>query len=422
MITPVEDNDFVLRSAAEELLAGAFACSLDQYLEGLAHIAAVALGREFVLQGNHLVQTAELHLFGYVIGQVARGVRAGPLAVFEHEGRVVLTLAHERERELVVLFGFGVIAHEDVGGQAAVGQDAPDGSHAVEIPGPGVLAVHEFEDAVATTLYGQVDVAADVGMRGNDVERLVAHILGVRGGEADAHGRIGFGHAGQEGREGNGGVVALGIGRMARVGVDVLSQQGDFFESALAEVAHFGQDALNVAAAFAPARVRHDAVVAEVVATAHDADESAYVSRMQTLRNDVFVGLGGGQVDVDSLLAQFGRGKELGQGEVGIGTGHQVGMVVLDEVLAYALGHASHDTDDERTGAVAAAVVEYLQAIEYFLLGIVANGAGVEQHGIGLVETFARLITGHLHDGSNDFAVGHVHLAAVCFDIQSFHE
>lgn len=55
------------------------------------------------------------------------------------------------------------------------------------------------------------------------------------------------------------------------------------------------------------------------------------------------------------------------------------------------------------------------------MLGIVAHRACVEKYSVGLVQTFARLVAGHFHDRGHHFAVGHIHLAAVCFDIEMFH-
>ena len=115
------------------------------------------------------------------------GVSAGAFTVFEHKGRVVTYLAHERERELVVFLSLTVVAHEDVGGKTTVGDDAADGLHTVHIPLAGVFAVHEFQDAVAATLHRQMDMFADVGLLGDDMQGFVAHVLGVRGSEAHPH-------------------------------------------------------------------------------------------------------------------------------------------------------------------------------------------------------------------------------------------
>jgi len=57
-----------------------------------------------------------------------------------------------------------------------------------------------------------------------------------------------------------------------------------------------------------------------------------------------------------------------------------------------------------------------LQAGNNPLFGIVAYRAGVYENGVGLFDIFAYRVIGHFHDGGDDFAVGHIHLATVCFD------
>ena len=90
----------------------------------------------------------------------------------------------------MILFRLAVETGENIGGKAAIGYDATDSRHPLQVPFTVVLAVHQLQYAAASALYRQVDVAADVRLLGNDVQRLVAHILGVRGGKADAQ----FGH------------------------------------------------------------------------------------------------------------------------------------------------------------------------------------------------------------------------------------
>ena len=62
-----------------------------------------------------------------------------------------------------------MIAHEDVGGESAIGNDAAYGRHAVEIPFTRVFAVHEFENTVGTALHGQMDVTAHVWLFGDNM-------------------------------------------------------------------------------------------------------------------------------------------------------------------------------------------------------------------------------------------------------------
>ena len=88
-----------------------------------------------------------------------------------------------------------------IGGDSSLRQDAADGRDAAEIPLAGVFAVHGLEHAVASALHGEMDMARYVGISGHHLQRLVAHILGVGGGEAYAHVGGGLRHHPQERRE-----------------------------------------------------------------------------------------------------------------------------------------------------------------------------------------------------------------------------
>ena len=77
----VEDNHLVLARTAEHLLGRPFAAAFNEHFKRLADVAAVALGAQFVLKGYHLLEPAQFHGLGHVVGQVARGVGAGALAV-----------------------------------------------------------------------------------------------------------------------------------------------------------------------------------------------------------------------------------------------------------------------------------------------------------------------------------------------------
>ena len=94
-------------------------------------------------------------------------------------------------------------------------------------------------------------------------------IAGVIGDEADA-GEAGevvyFFHYVGEGE----GLVAI----LIFVGVDGLAEQGDFFYTVFGELAAFVNDVIDGPRAFAAADVGYDAIAAEVVAAAHDANVS----------------------------------------------------------------------------------------------------------------------------------------------------
>ena len=111
-----------------------------------------------------------------------------------------------------------------------------------------------------------MDVLAHVGHVGNDVQCLVAHVLGVRRSKAHTHTRSSFGYLAQQHRESH----YLPVGALETVRIDVLPQQGHFLVAFLLQVGHLAQDAFHIAAAFAAPRIGNYAVSTEVIASAHD--------------------------------------------------------------------------------------------------------------------------------------------------------
>ena len=88
-------------------------------------------------------------------------------------------------------------------------------------------------------------------------------------------------------------------------------------------------------------------------------------------------------------------------------------MVLLDELLLGTLSHTAEDTDDDTSALLATNRVIVSDAVEDFLLGIVAHGAGIEEDRISQLGVFGQVEAVHLHDRSHDFAVGYVHLTAI---------
>ena len=68
----------------------------------------------------------------------------------------------------MILLRLVVVAHEDIRGETAVRDNPTDGCHTIHIPLTGVLTIHQLQDLVASALYGQVDVLADIGHLGDD--------------------------------------------------------------------------------------------------------------------------------------------------------------------------------------------------------------------------------------------------------------
>ena len=192
-----------------------------------------------------------------------------------------------------------------------------------------------------------------------------------------------------------------GRGVGIEIAVHVLSQKRDLAEAAGAEVGKLVEYALRLARALAAAGIRHDAVGAEIVASAHDADESRHSVRAYSHGNHVAVSLGGAEFYADGGMSGLHRLEKRREVEIGIGAGHEVNAVVGHKVFPDPLGHASYHADYQAgkvTGTFAAQRVEKRKPREDFLLGIVADRAGVEQHGVGIFGAFGHFVTGHAHD------------------------
>ncbi len=77
-------------------------------------------------------------------------------------------------------------------------------------------------------------------------------------------------------------------------------------------------------------------------------------------------------------------------------------MVVADEVVLHALGHAAQHAEDE-TAPFLLLGMERVEAVVNLVLGILSHRAGVEKHGVGVSLHISGFIASHLHDGRNNF-------------------
>ena len=150
------------------------------------------------------------------------------------------------------------------------------------------------------------------------------------------------------------------------------------------------------------------------------------MGRPHTQRHDVAIGLGGGQLHVHGWLTNLYGCHHLGQMEIAVWTTHEIGVMVLDQVVLHALGHTAQHAED-RLGIVGFRIVVGVTALLSekrvktmidLVLGILAHRAGVEKHRVGIFFVVRGFVTGHLHDGGNDFRVGYIHLAAIGLDIE----
>ena len=81
---------------------------------------------------------------------------------------------------------------------------------------------------------------------------------------------------------------------------------------------------------------------------------------------------------------------EIRQVEVAIGADDEVDVVLLDQLPLSALRHTAEDADDDTAALLAADGVIVRDAVEDFLLGIVAHRASIEEDSIGQLRVSVR--------------------------------
>ena len=304
MVSFVEHHHLPLLGTPAKLLPAALAEAFDQHLKHFSLVFLVLDGGHLRLQGNQFIQASDLLFLRDIVGQMLRSIRSGTFGVFEHEGRVVPYLPHQAQRQLMVFFCLVVIAHEDIRRQSTVGNDTADGSDTVEIPFPRVLTVHQLQYLVRPALDRQVYLFAYIGFLGNDMQRLVTHILRMGSGEPHAHLRNLTRHKPEKtGEVDTGCIVGPFMIHRRPIRIHVLSEKCHLLEATVAQVAYLTQNALHITAPLSSTGIGHDAIMTEVVASAHDAHKAAnLLSDGDTLGNDVTIGLRRRQLDVHCLL------------------------------------------------------------------------------------------------------------------------
>ena len=256
-----------------------------------------------------------------------------------------------------------------------------------------------------------MDVLAEVWLFGDGVEDVLRHILWIRGGEAYSHIRYSLGYHVEEFGEGKTAFFALARWRET-ITVYILSQQGNFLEATLLQIANLTQNTLCITAALTSTGIRHDAVVAEVVATTHDAYETAHSVATDALRHDVAVSLGLGKFYVDGVGAHLALRNHIRQVEIAVWSANQVGIVVLDEVILHALSHAAQNAENHLSSLLLLSM-QGVEAMINLVLCILADTAGVQEDGISLFFFLTNFVASHLHYRGNYLTVCHVHLAAI---------
>jgi hypothetical protein len=283
-----------------------------------------------------------------------------------------------------------------------------------------VAAFHRAEDAIAAGLHRQVQVVGQLRHVAIGLDQRVGKLQRMRSGEADATNAFYFSDGANQQAQVSHLIVALASDRShpAAIGVDVLAKQIDFAHTLRSQLRYFHQHVLERSADFLATGIRHHAERAVLRTAFHDRHECAGAFGARFRQAVELFDLGKADVDL-RLAAGAAFADQFRQPVQRLRTKHQIHVrCPLDDGGAFLRGDAAADSDDHRL----AAGFERLpaaQLAEHLFLRLLANGAGVDQHDIGLFG-----VVGQLQPFGGGQHVGHlgrvvlVHLATVGLDVE----
>ena len=373
-------------SAGVEVVPGVFALPVHQTVLNGTDIGLVLFQGNAVLSLHQAVEVGGLLLATQRVLHL-RGRSALPGGVDEGEQGVVAHFLNEGEGVLKLRGGLAGEAHDDVAGEHHVGNPLPERLHLVQVLLPGVAAVHGTQYPGVAGLEGQMDAGGHLLALGHHVKEPLGGILGVAGHEAEQ--KLPFDGVGllQQGGKVHAGAQVLAVG------IHVLAQQGDVLVPFRHQLANLTQNDFRLSAALPTPGVGHNAVGAEVVAAIHDGHpglDFAGAAHGQALSNGPF---GGGGLK-DTAPAQVDAAHELREAPQHLRAKHQVHMLVgLAQPLHHVglLGHAAAQADD-LVGVAPLAVDQGAHVAEHPLLGVLSDGAGVDEDEVGVFAVVDNLI------------------------------
>ena len=317
-----------------------------------------------------------------LVGQVGRrGAGAG--AVDEREGGVEADLVDQLQRGVKIGIGFAGKADDEVRRQGDVGPHAAQLADLCPVLQGGVAALHGRQHPVGTRLHRQVQMVDQFRHLNVGVDQVAAELERVGGGVADAVDALDLGHVVDQLGE-----VRLVVVDRPAVGVDVLAEQVDLAHALARELSDLAHDIGDRPAHLLAPGVGHHAECAVAAASLHHRDEGGGALRARLGQVVELLDLGEAHIDHGArhprLGAPNGLLNQLRQPMQGLGAEHDVheGCPPGDGGALLA-GHATADADQQ----IRIARLQPLPAAElvkHLFLGLLANGAGVEQDQVGL--------------------------------------
>jgi hypothetical protein len=298
-----------------------------------------------------------------------------------------------------------------------------------------VAAQHALEDAVRARLHRQVHVGREHVELGVRAHERVGHVARVRRRVAEARepGDLARDVA-EQARElrltevlGVAElVVRVVVGERARLvpGVHGLPEERHLAHAALDERADLADHVARGAVALGPARGRHDAEGAALVAALHDGDERAHLA---VAPRQLGAGIEEARVVHVEHGARDGRllalhvGDEAREVRDVVGPEHDVDVRDAAEqlgalLLRDAAGHREH-----HAGALFLERLHRAEEREELVLGLLAHAARVDDDEICELRVLGPLVALSREDLLDATAVVHVHLAAVRLDEIALH-
>ena len=202
------------------------------------------------------------------------------------------------------------------------------------------------------------------------------------------------------------------------VAVDVLAEQRHFAVARIKQLMGFSYNALRVSAALAASGERNHTETAHVVAAPHNADERRNAIRIQPHRADFRVGLLSTQQHVDRLLPAVNLINEVGNVAVRIRADHQIHEFLLfEQRLFQPFRHASEYTHHQFR-PVLLRFFELAQTGAHALLGVLADGTGIQEDQIRLFFIPRGRESRFVEDACHNLRIAEVHLAAIALQIE----
>ena len=172
------------------------------------------------------------------------------------------------------------------------------------------------------------------------------------------------------------------------IGVYILAQQSYFLIAFGRKVGYFIQDTFHITTTLTTTSIRHNAIVAEIVTSTHNAYKARNVVTTNARRDNIAISFGCREFHIDSLLAGFYRCYQFGKSQICVGTCHQIHMMVLDQVFLHTLGHTAQYTHNNLSSLASFVVhgMEEFQTVQNLLFCIVAHRTSIHKHSICFIE------------------------------------